>query len=282
MKRIVWIASYPKSGNTWIRALLTALTRDRQVDVNRLVAPIASSRVAFEEESGVDASDLLPDEIDRLRPEVYRAMARTAGNSLPLKVHDAFVAVDGLAPPFPADCTLGTIYAVRNPLDVAVSFAAHLGRPVDDAISKMADPAAQMSASRSSLAWQLPQKLLTWSGHVESWLDQRELPVLLVRYEDLRRNPLEAFTAIARLGGWPADGETVSRAIEACRFERLQEQERCAGFHERPPGMERFFREGRAGGWRDALRPAQVERIVADHGRVMRRLGYTDERGDIL
>jgi hypothetical protein len=281
MKRIVWIASYPKSGNTWIRAFLTALTRDRQVDVNNLVAHIASSRDAFDEESGVEASDLLPDEIHRLRPEVYRAMARTAGEALPLKVHDAFVPIDGFDAPFPSDCTLATIYVARNPLDVAVSLAVHLGRSVDDAISKMAGPAAQMSDGYW-LSGQLSQILRTWSGHVESWLDQRELPVLLVRYEDLRRNPLEAFTAIARLGGWPADGETVSRAIEACRFERLQEQERCAGFHERPPGMERFFREGRAGGWRDALRPAQVERIVADHGRVMRRLGYTDERGDIL
>ena len=68
--KIVWLASYPKSGNTWMRAFLTALLNPEKsgLDINNMVpSTIASSRQLFDEMSGVSASDLLPDEIDRLK-----------------------------------------------------------------------------------------------------------------------------------------------------------------------------------------------------------------------
>ncbi len=76
-RRIVWLASYPKSGNTWMRAFLSNYLADgdKPVDINSLDTggPIASARTIFDEAVGVEASDLTQDEIERYRPRVYRA-----------------------------------------------------------------------------------------------------------------------------------------------------------------------------------------------------------------
>jgi hypothetical protein len=67
----------------------------------------------------------------------------------------------------------------------------------------------------------------------------------------------------------------LKRAIERSSFARLQSQEKEKGFRERPPNADgNFFREGRAGQWKQVLTSAQVERIVRDHGEQMRRFGY--------
>ncbi len=59
-------------------------------------------------------------------------------------------------------------------------------------------------------------------------------------------------------------------------FGELRQQEDETGFVERSPNSERFFHSGRSGQWRDELAPEAVERICADHGRVMREYGYLD------
>ncbi|MCP5028332.1 MAG: sulfotransferase domain-containing protein, partial [Actinomycetia bacterium] len=81
MKPIVWLASYPKSGNTWFRTFLANLLRDDEdpVDINELrTGSIASARNPFDIHTGLEASDLTQDEIDLLRPGVYRRMAEMA------------------------------------------------------------------------------------------------------------------------------------------------------------------------------------------------------------
>ncbi|HJX72016.1 MAG TPA: hypothetical protein VJ346_08695, partial [Bacteroidales bacterium] len=70
-KKIVWLASYPKSGNTWFRIFLTNLLNhtNEPVDINNLYpSTIASSRSLFDEATGLESSDLTLDEIELLRP----------------------------------------------------------------------------------------------------------------------------------------------------------------------------------------------------------------------
>ncbi len=113
----------------------------------------------------------------------------------------------------------------------------------------------------------------SWSEHATSWL-QSPLRRLTLRYEDLVANPVAAFTALTDFCGLGQSTQDIARAIAATDFARLAAQEAERGFRERPAGMERFFRAGRAGQWRDALSPLQLARIEQDHGVVMRRLGY--------
>jgi hypothetical protein len=273
----VWLASYPKSGNTWLRLFLeSALQGGAEIDINepRARSPTAALRSAFDHLLDVDSSDLLVEEIERARPALYRAWAATLVRPLAVKVHDAWSRTDGGEPLFPADVTLAAFYIVRDPRDVAVSLADHFARPLDEIVALMAKPdASSGQIDDRSPERQLHQRLTTWSGHVESWLDSG-LALDLLRYEDVLAEPYATLGAVARKLDASIDDESIRGAIEATRFGRLQEQERRGGFVERVVNPGGFFRRGGSGGWRERLTAAQVARIEDDHRAVMQRLGY--------
>ena len=94
---IVWLASYPKSGNTWLRAVLTNYLRDDRepASINALVGgPVASDRETFSEIVGLDSSDLTPEEILRHRPLFHELLARELAQELAAGVQ-APDAIDG-------------------------------------------------------------------------------------------------------------------------------------------------------------------------------------------
>lgn len=277
MGRIVWLASYPKSGNTWVRAFLSALVQGPDAfDLNRLDSDIVANRARLDEHLGIESSDLSHDEVSQMRPAFVRELAAALpdGSATAVKVHDAYgILADG-TPEFAGEGVCGVVYIVRDPRDVAVSLAHHLRVDLDRAIAFMSDPRAAFARQQRRLSHQTPQVLGTWSDHVTSWTRQPDVPVLLVRYEDLAECALERFTAIASFGGWPTDPARVAAAIEATRFERLARAERSGGFSERPAHVETFFREGRAGAWRERLDENQVRRLGEAHGTCAERLGY--------
>jgi hypothetical protein len=71
----------------------------------------------------------------------------------------------------------------------------------------------------------------------------------------------------------PGDDQ-LADAIDRSSFERLREQEEKSGFRERSEKAERFFRDGRAGQWKEVLTPLQIQRIVDAHHEQMQRFGY--------
>lgn len=274
---IVWLASYPKSGNTWLRALLTAyLTPSPDTpELDALVgAPIASIRHQFDERIGLTSADMTAGEIDLYRPAFVRALAAEAAETLFVKTHDGFRANRAGEAIFPSDATRAAIYLVRNPLDVAVSFAHHESRPVVDVIERMARDDFGLGMRPERIEPLLPQRLGSWSGHVASWLDQDQVRVQVLRYEDMIADPATAFRDVLRLSGLSDAPAAVRNAVDRARFERLQARERISGFAERQPTAASFFRSGRVGDWRRVLSPAEHEAIVDRHGAVMERLGY--------
>lgn len=284
---ILWLAAYPKSGNTWMRILLTNYLRngDEAADINSLDGgPIASARQVFDDHVGIEASDLTQDEIERYRPFVYEALsaqAEQAGRGpLLLKVHDAYTQTPYGYPLFPPAATAGVLYLVRNPLDVAVSLSHHGGNALARVVKSMGKPDAGLVATHDALPGQLHQKLLSWSQHVASWLDAPGLRVHIVRYEDLLADPIGGFSAVIRFCGLADDRERIAKAVEFSTFERLQAQEATSGFQERlPQATDRFFRRGQAGSWRAELAPALAAKLIADHRAMMERLGYATEIG---
>lgn len=288
MAGIVWLASYPKSGNTWIRALLSNYIRDPEepVSVNRLGGgPMASARQAFDDNVGVEASDLLPEEIERYRPAVYEQIAADLEDSeYPafLKVHDAYTHNAEGVPLMSKAATQATLYLVRNPLDVAVSFAHHSHVEFERAVEWMNDPEHSFVGRDDRIFNQLKQRLLTWSGHVTSWIDEPGLNTMIVRYEDMKADTVGTFGQVVRHAGLEFDEVRLAKAVDFADIDRLREQEVEHGFGEKPLGMKAFFRRGEVGGWRDELSRELAARIVADHGEVMHRLGYLNESGDVV
>lgn len=280
MAKIVWLASYPKSGNTWLRVLLTNYLRNAETpaDINALDSgPMASARIWFDEWVGIEASALDDATVERLRPGVYRCLARDAPETLYMKVHDAWRRTDSGEPLFPPDVTDRVVYILRNPLDVATSSAHHYNTSLEQATEYLCDPAFFLGRSLGETLDQLRQRLGTWSDHARSWLDESGLLVHLVRYEDLKRDPESAFSEVVRFCGLPYDADRVRRAVAFSDFRELQRQEREAGFRERPGiASAPFFRQGTSGVWRRELTPDLVAQIVATQGDTMRRFDYLE------
>lgn len=280
MGKIVWIASYPKSGNTWMRVFIEyLLSGHEEVDLNHFAHAgyMASSRRLFDRISGVRASDLTDDEVDALRPEVYRTVSQRSAERVFLKTHDAY------SPRlFPADATRGALYLVRNPLDVVVSYAFHVSATpdFDEIVTRVCSPSNAMTTKSHRLGRQLTVRSGDWSSHVRGWCDELPFRIITLRYEDLLADPIANFTRATELIAPDADAHDIERAVSRSSFEHLQAFERDRGFLERGYRSRAFFRSGRSGTWREHLSAVQVRRMVEAHGAVMQRLGYLDDRGN--
>ena len=280
-RRVLWLASYPKSGNTWFRTIWNGFASDAAAGLPAHYRQLSSRRL-FEEVAGLSPGDLTGAELHAATPKVWSHLAAGPGAISAVKAHDAFRSPLTGAPVFDAGVSVGAVYLVRNPLDVAVSLAFFSAREdakpnFDRAVDRLNDPEAWLGRrGRISLS---PQFLSDWSSHVRGWLDQGLIKVAPVRFEDMLAGAAGAFSrALADLDV-PGAGETdrIKAAASAARFDRLRAREDEAGFPEKPEGAARFFREGKAGVWRRHLTAAQARRIIDAHGETMSRLGYDTE-----
>lgn len=255
---------------------------DEPADINELnINGFGFDRETFDETLGVESADLTLKQIMYYRPLVYEKVASEISDNLYLKIHDAFEYNDEGKPVFSKKATAGVIYLIRNPLDVAVSFAHHQNKPIDRMIEFMKKEDARLVGERRSVG-QLPQKLSSWSSHVKDWTKQKELKIHVVRYEDMVLDTEETFTGILRFAGIDIEKERVRKAIEFSSFEKLKKQEQEHGFSEKQPSAESFFRKGKIGSWRESLTGEQVSELKKDHRDIMLRFGYLNENGEIL
>ncbi len=285
----VWLASYPKSGNTWMRMLIgcLALKDVETIDINQTAESggIASSRAAFDFVTLLDSGLLTFDEIDRLRPRVYELQEQnlrehlTDEDEMPatvfVKAHDAYT-FNSLGEPVlgGAGGARSAILIVRDPRDMVASLANHNQSTLDEAIEGMNSSETAMCAKPGRQHGQLRQILQGWSGHAASWLDQRDIPVHLVRYEQLKQDPVNTFMAAMSFAGRQISVAEAEKAIQLADFSQLQARERDQGFGEKPPKVTAFFRKGQMGGWREELTEDQVRRVEEAHRPMMERLGY--------
>jgi hypothetical protein len=286
MAEIFWLASYPKSGNTWLRILLANVRAGGEADIDALPQyglSGAFSRIVFDQYCGFKSSTLPAAVYENLRPQIFRLLAAHVPIPLVLKVHDAWRRTPQGEPLFPPNITTGAIYVVRNVLDVAPSIADHWNVECAEAVRRLCDPEFALMADPAALAPGLRQVVGGWSDHAVSWVEESGLRLLVVRYEDLIADATAVLAKVLAFLGWSASGENVARAVDAAGFARLQQRERDAGFCERPPhARSLFFRRGRSGSWREELSPDLVRRLIDVHGDAMARFGYLDGGGNPL
>lgn len=274
----VWLASYPKSGNTSLRLLLANLLggRPRPEDINNLGLATFSlvNRPVIEDLTLVDSFLLTGEECDRMRPSLMEeAWREAADHDIFIKLHDAYCHLaDGT--PLLGRPARAALYVLRDPRDVAVSLAFHTGNPIDKAVRQILSGSTRMGGNKPHHE-QVPQPLRDWSGHVRSWTGQRDVPVHVLRYEDLHVDTAGIFGRAVAFLGLEATPDEVARAVRQSDFSELQSQEAAKGFRERrPESTAPFFRAGRVGGWRDVLTSDQAATIEATHGMVMTEFGY--------
>ncbi len=278
MGGIVWLASYPKSGNTWARIFLANLivNGERPININDISRYIAAENdlVFIQDSSGKMPSTLSDKEINRLRPAAHKLVCESHPGPQFLKTHSTFAVLDGV-PTITPECSHAAIYFVRNPLDVAVSYAHHSSWALAKAVDFLEDAGARTPTDEQHAF----QFLGTWSKHVEAWTTTKALRVHVTRYEDMVLEPVRAFGSICRFLGMPVQQPHLERAITFSSFDVLSGQEAEVGFREQLNTSTRFFRKGRIGSWREELSADLADRIVARHGQVMQRFGYLDDDG---
>jgi hypothetical protein len=274
---ITWLASYPKSGNTWFRIFLTNLltNNDHPADINDLhIKSIKETMRQMDETLELNERKITLDEFRIVRSEAYQQWADETTDPLFIKMHDANILNSNGKPLIPPEATSKVIYLARNPLDVASSFANHNRTTVDQTILNMADSKFTIAAHDEQSGHALLQPLLSWSEHVESWLDDPALDVFLLRYEDLKADPVTFFRQAIRFLGLPFSDDEIQKAVDFSQFDLVKAQEQRQGYRERLPQCQSFFRQGVAGSWEESLTQNHVRQIVDQHGEMMKRLRY--------
>lgn len=273
MGALIWLASYPKSGNTWMRSFLHNLFRNepRPVPINEItdfcLGEAASGWYKRFAPKALENKDFA--ELARMRPHAHRAFTQVYPDSVFVKTHNYLGEWHGY-PLHNMDVTAGGIYILRNPLDVAISMTHHYGQSMDEAIERLAD----LGSSTGITDTHIPEIHSSWSNHVRSWTRKPNPQLLVLRYEDLLDKPRKHFKQVASFLGLNPPRERLERAIRFSSFKALKAQESSGGFKEKSKYADAFFRTGEKGQWRKVLTDAQVRRIIADHGEQMLRFNY--------
>jgi hypothetical protein len=243
----VFVVSYPRSGNTWTRFLIGNLIYQDE--------PTTFANI----ESRIPEIYFNPDHVMRglERPRI-------------LKSHECF------DPRYPR-----TIYIVRDPRDVAVSFYHHNvkagnlpdGYPMDDFIPRF-------------LAAEFDAKWGSWSDHVLSWIRLRDLQpnFLVLRYETMKKDAVGELGRVARFleqcdfRRIDGSAEKLQRAVELSSPERMRalEKEQAGSWvlTKNTRSDKPFVRSAASGGWHSTLSPKAVTAIESAWGPLMQELGY--------
>lgn len=277
MKNLIWLASYPKSGNTWFRAFLTALTTEKEVDLNALsTGGIYSGKNWIEQELDLDPDYLTQEEIESYQNLCFKSLGSKFPKETFVKIHDAYTYFpDSDEPKIYSGNARMAVYLLRNPLDVTLSLANHNNATVEKTIKRfMLNPEAAFLSKNDRYTNQFYQPLGLWTSHVQSWTEVGAFPVHVIRYEDMKTRPLETFFAAVQAMGLPFTAEQVQRALDEVAFEKLKKKEEEKGFRERlkPDGV--FFHRGEVDRWKTELSEEQIGEIRRLNEPMMRAFGY--------
>lgn len=264
-----WLASYPKSGNTWVRMFLAAYASGGSLNINALPAAVSLGDGTSDVYQAVCpyALDTMDPKAQTLIRGAVLAFLSTMGKPpILLKTHVPNRALYSF-PLIPDYWTHSAIYVHRDPRDLVSSYAAHMGITVEEAITAMS------SDDTLNVGGNIYTPLGSWNEHVKSWLDKPGFPVLGLKYESLVADPETEFRDLLKFYGLEVDEVVLRRAIKATSLKKLKAQEKKNGFFEATKNSQ-FFRKGEVGGWENELSDDQVRRIETATGEMMERLGY--------
>lgn len=274
-----WLASYPKSGNTWLRLLLESYRTDSVVDINdnRISTgdggkSVIRSACSLSLEDLGDAGEFL------VRPAGLVNLFSFQRPGFMVKTHFANLYPEELPPFIPPSLTKKAIYVVRDPRSVAMSFSKYFGLSIQKTVEIMKSENYVYGGDGEHA------KVYTssWSGHVSSWIAESRYPVHLVKYEDMLLEPHRELQTILEFLEWTPNVERIDRAIKNCDISRLMKDEKEKGFVENPSASGAEFFNGGGTRWRDELGNKWARQIENDHRKVMTLLDYLEDNVPVL
>ncbi|WP_196258424.1 sulfotransferase domain-containing protein [Pelagibacterium limicola] len=264
IRPLYFVASYPRSGGSWVRSviyLLITLSQPnppKQVDLRNLdnIIPWDAHGLLYKAVTGREHDQLDELEVAAARPKVHKLLA-TEDFAIPvIRTHAIRGTFHGHQTINPA-VTGGATYVVRNPLDVAATLVAETGAAPLKIIELM------MTSDRrvrpAGFAVTEPQG--SWTQNVASWTAAGQKEILVLRFEDMVDNPTREFRKLAKHMALPASDAVIDKAAGLMVAARKEEG-----------------RENKRPDYRETLQPAHARAIIEGHAIEMDRHGYLTER----
>ncbi|MFN8579074.1 MAG: sulfotransferase domain-containing protein [Candidatus Sericytochromatia bacterium] len=275
MKKVIWLTSYPKSGNTWFRIILNNLINKTDADINNLQPTyFSSSRSYLNKFYGIDTKLLSNDEINFLKPEYNDYLAKTTKEILFRKNHDAYIYLPDNRPILGNPEYYKAIYIIRNPLSVAPSLANHFNWSIDRAIEVMCTDNYCLPSSEN-YKHLTSQNFFSWSQNVNSWTNEKNnFELFVIKYEDLHIKSFDILKDAFIFSGLKFLDSDLESAIENSSFDRVSSIEKEFGFKDKLSDTKSFFRKGKIDSWKDELNDKQINKIISKHKKVMIKFNY--------
>ena len=282
---IIWLASYPKSGNTFLRSLLTAYLFTKDGNFNFEVLKNINqfpNNVTFEK-LGIDISN--QKEVIKNYIKVQEETNKRDGEGIRfLKTHSTLQDIDGHKFTNLKNC-LGAIYIVRDPRDVAKSYSNHYSTSIDESINHMKEfnigGGGVKSKDRKN---ETITHIGSWSSHYTSWKEFDKVDrYLLIKYEDLveetEKTFLKVLTFVCKLTKkkLDLDKNKLKNVLNTTTFDSLQNLEKQKGFSEaiNVNGKKiTFFKYGAKNNWKNFLTSENRKKIEDSFREEMKELGY--------
>ena len=272
---IFWLASYPKSGNTWVRLFLDSLLYgDEYLDINNIKIVQFPQKFHFD---GLvnDTNNLKETSMnyiiaqDRINLDNKIKFFKT--HSANWKAYNtSFTNLEN---------TLGVIHIVRDPRNIITSVLNHYSNESYlEAMKFMNNSTQQIWNNKKAKFLTL---ISSWSNHYNSWKKFGKNN-LIISYEKLLNEPEQEFTKICNLLSKVAnlnfEKNQILKAIDKCNFSKLQKLETERGFEEsvsdKDGNVKKFFYLGPKNNWKNILNPKITSEIEKLFEKEMRELDY--------
>ena len=282
---IIWLASYPKSGNTLVRALLSSYFFSKDGIFNfKLIKYIKQfPNAGLFENLGIDIEN--DKEVVKNYIKVQESINQK--NSIQfLKTHSYLFNIDN-NPFTDLNNTLGAIYIVRDPRNVVTSNAHHYNISIEESLLRMTssvhyggDIKSKHEADRAKVY------LGSWSSNFNSWKSFESVgKYLLIKYEELISNREETLLKILKYIhklkkiNFVPDNKKLKNIIESTTFEKMKSEEEKSGFSESKTILKTgkkipFFNLGPKNKWENILEPKIIKKIENSFNVEMKELGY--------
>ena len=276
---IIWLASYPKSGNTWVRVFLSSLIASTDnVSINDLIIEQFPQRYNFE-----SLTENISDVSEFVKNCIHAQTKINLDNKVKIfKTHNAFWK-SGEHYFTDTNNTLGCIYIVRDPRNVITSIKNHYNKDTFSKALEFIKNEKQLlgDLKDSKLETDLPTVISSWKNHYNSW-KKIKTNYLLIKYENLLNKPEEEFFKITdfleKLSNFKFKKDDIIKSIKATSFDNLKNQERKKGFKEASKDKFgnpiKFFNLGPENNWKKILDPIIAKEIEVSFEDEMKELGY--------
>jgi len=270
----IFLASYPKSGNTWMRAIIANLYNfDKEFNLKTLKSiPLLSIKKNFDEFENKIYSDNNILHFDWVSQNIIECQKILNNKSNHLNIfkthsvrHKKFTN---------ETVNAGFIYIVRDPRDIVVSFKNFSGKKFDEIINELLFQKKLMINTNGAM-----ELLSTWDLHVQSWLNYNTVPRLIIKYEDLKSNTKEIvlnikkfLNKIHKLNINLSDNQ-IDKIIQNTNFNNLKKLENQNDFDE-ASNHSKFFRSGNSNQWKDVLSKTQLQLIENNLQTLMKYFNY--------